>query len=200
MRPEYRAKVWGCPCSSPMRRGTAAWRAERLRVTVRATECPLPPSLEVVLRHLAEGRVSPDLQALALLRIGGFVAEPADELFVVTELGRVYLDARRGPRFPVGVEVLSVDRAARLARVVVGAWDSSWPVLVLVDHLTGPTGLTVEELPGVWLDAEANVDATDADDLVLTKVRLAQPFQVADPEETVALRAVDVALVGGEQA
>ncbi|MER7835277.1 hypothetical protein ABTY98_05040 [Streptomyces sp. NPDC096040] len=204
VRPEYRASVWGCPCSSPTRRGTAAWRAERHRATVRATECPLPPSVEVVLRDLAENRVSSDRQALALLRVGGFVAEPADELFVITELGRVYLAARHDLRFPACVEVVAVDKPARLAQVIVGAWDSTRPVPVLLDHLTEATGLAADDLAGVWLDAHANCHAQEPDDLVLTRIRVAEPmpagFMSTDPEQTLALRAADVALAGGEQA
>ncbi|MEV0016605.1 hypothetical protein [Streptomyces tendae] len=198
VRPTYRARVWGCPCSSPTTRGTAAWRAERFRATVRATECPLPPSVEVVLRAVAQGQVAGDLQALALLRVGGFVAEPADEVFTVTELGRVYLDARSDQRFPVCVEVLAVDRPARLAHVMVGAWNSSRPVPVALDQVTGPTGLSVEQLPGMWLDAYANCLVTDPDDLVLTRLRVAQPVPDGwrDSEQTMPLRAL--ALAGGQ--
>ncbi|SOE31695.1 hypothetical protein [Streptomyces sp. OK228] len=201
VRPEYRARVWGCPCSSRLTRGTAAWRAERIRATVRATECPLPPCVEVVLRALAQGEVSSDRQALALLRVGGFVAEPADEVFTITEVGEVYLNARSDLRLPACLEVLAVDKTARLAQVVVGAWDSTRPVPVLLDQLTEATGLAAEELPGVWLDAEANCHAQEPDDLVLTKVRVSQPLPVGfmdGDEETVALRAV--ASGGGEQA
>ncbi|MFJ1528202.1 hypothetical protein ACIOFV_07200 [Streptomyces mirabilis] len=204
VRPEYRMGVYGCPCSSPLLRGTAAWRAERIRATVRATECPLPPCVEVVLRALAQGEVAGDRQALGLLRVGGFAQDTDAGEWSITELGQVYLDARHDLRFPAVVEVVAVDKAARLAHVVVGAWDSSRPVPVLLSHLTDSTGLDAEELPGVWLDAEANCHATDPDDLVLTKVRVSEPvpagFMGADPEETVTLRAVDVALAGGEQA
>ncbi|MGW3971119.1 hypothetical protein ACWEFD_17705 [Streptomyces ardesiacus] len=200
VRPEYRANVYGCPCSSPLTRGTAAWRAERIRATVRATECPLPACVEVVLRDLAEGTVSDDRQALGLLAVGGFAKDNDAGVWGLTELGQVYLAARSDLRFPACVEVVAVDRPGRMALVVVGAWSSSRPVPVLLDHLTASTGLTAQELPGVWLDADANCHVTDPDDLVLTRIRVAPPVPAGfmDPEETVALRAV--ALAGGEQA
>lgn len=204
VRPEYRANVYGCPCSSPLRRGTAAWRAERIRATVRATECPLPACVEVVLRALARGEEVEDRQALGLLRVGGFAQDTDAGEWSVTELGQVYLDARSSLRGPASVEVVLVDRRARLAYVVVGAWHADRLVPVLLDHLTESTGLAVDELPGLWLDAEANCLAAEADDLVLTKVRVAPPlpagFMSTDPEATVALRAVEITPAGGEQA
>ncbi|WP_280866489.1 hypothetical protein [Streptomyces sp. SAI-127] len=202
VRPEYRMGVFGCPCSSPLLRGTAAWRAERIRATVRATECPLPPCVEVILRALAQGEVAEDRQALGLLRVGGFAQDTDDGEWSICELGQVYLDARHDPRLPACVEVLSVDKTARLAQVTVGAWDPARPVPVLLSHLTDATGLPAEELPGVWLEADVNCHAQEPDDLVLTKVRLAEPLAqgAMDPEQTVTLQASDVALVGGEQA
>jgi hypothetical protein len=194
--------VYGCPCSSPLLRGTAAWRAERLRATVRATECPLPASVEVVLRALARGEVVEDRQALGLLRVGGFAQDTDAGEWSVTELGQVYLDARSALRGPASVEVVLVDRRARMAYVVVGAWHADRLVPVLLDHLVESTSLAAEELPGVWLDAHANCHASDPDDLVLTKVQVAPPVPAGfmDLEQTVALRAADIALVGGEQA
>ncbi|WP_411092228.1 hypothetical protein [Streptomyces sp. 049-1] len=204
VRPQYRHNVYGCPCSSPLKRGTAAWRAERIRATVRATECPLPPSVEVVLRGLAHGEVTGDRQALGLLRVGGFAQDTDAGDWSVTELGQVYLAARSDLRGPACAEVALVDRRARLAYVVVGAWHADRLVPVLLDHLTESTGLAADELPGLWLDADANCLAAEADDLVLTRVRVAPPvpagFMSTDPEETVALRAADVTLAGGEQA
>ena len=200
VRPEYRTAVYGCPCSSPLKRGTAAWRAERIRATVRATECPMPPSVEVVLRALAQGEsdVTAYRQVLALLRVGGFVAELAEEVFVVTELGRVYLDARSDLRHPVCVEVVAVDKTARLAQVSVGAWHSTRPVPVLLDHVKEATGLAAEDLPGVWLDADANCNAVEPDDLVLTRIRVAEPVPAGfmDGEQTMSLRTI--APAGGE--
>jgi hypothetical protein len=202
VRPEYRANVYGCPCSSPLKRGTAAWRAERLRATVRATEYPLPASVEVVLRALAQGEVAADHQALGLLRVGGFAQDTDAGAWSISELGQVYLDARSTPRFTACVEVVAVDRAARLAQVVVGAWDPSRTVPVLLDHLVESTGLAADELAGVWLDADANCHATDPDDLVLTRIRVAEPLPdgFMDPEHTLALRTVAIAPAGGEQA
>lgn len=202
VRPEYRHAVYGCPCSSPLKRGTAAWRSERIRATVRATECPLPPYVEVVLRALAQGEVAEDRQALALLCVGGFAQDTDAGEWSVTELGRVYLAARSDLRGPACVEVVAVDRAARLARVIVGAWHPARLVPVLLDHLTQSTGLAADALPGVWLDADANCQATDPDDLVLTRVRVAPPVTAGgvDLEQTMALRVVEAALAGGEQA
>ncbi|MEZ7004980.1 hypothetical protein [Streptomyces sp. AD55] len=154
---------------------------------MRATECPLPPSVEVVLRALAQGEGAEplDLQALAMLRLGGFAAEPADELHVITDLGLAYLTARSDQRFPTCVEVLGVDKARRFAQVAIGAWHSGRPVLVLLEYLMRVTGLTAEELPGVWLDADVNALAEDPDDLVLTQVRVPPPV-----DETVCLRVI----------
>jgi hypothetical protein len=156
--------------------------------------------VEVVLRALAQGEVSGDRQALALLRVGGFVAEPTDEVFTITELGEMYLNARSDLRFPACLEVLAVDKTARLAQVVVGAWDTTRPVPVLLDQLTDATGLAAEELPGVWLDAEANCHAQEPDDVVLTRIRVAGPLPAGfmDGESGTAVRAL--APAGGEQA
>jgi hypothetical protein len=159
--------------------------------------------VEVVLRALARGEVVNDYQTLALLRVAGFAVEMADELFTVTELGQVYLHARSDVRFPASAEVVVVDRAARLAHVIVGAWDGSRTVPVLLDHLTRATGLEAQELLGVWLDVDANCHATDPDDLVLTRIRVAEPLPawfMAPGPEALAQRAADVATVGGEQA
>ncbi|MFD5571963.1 hypothetical protein [Streptomyces cadmiisoli] len=201
LRPEYRHAVYGCPCSSPLTRGTAAWRAERLRATVRATEYPLPACVEVVLRALAQGEVVGDRQALALLRVGGFAQDTDAGEWSISELGEVYLNARSDLRFPACVEVVAVDKAARLAQVIVGAWNGTRPVPVLLDHLIRSTGLAADALPGLWLDADANCP-TDPDDMVLTKVRVAEPAPAGfmDPEQTLALRAVATVPAGGEQA
>ncbi|MFJ4469499.1 hypothetical protein ACIP2X_18675 [Streptomyces sp. NPDC089424] len=202
VRPQYRADVYGCPCSSPLKRGTAAWRAERLRATVRATECPLPASVEVVLRALAQGEKVEDRQALGLLRVGGFAQDTDAGEWSICELGQVYLDARSAPRFRACVEVVAVDRAARLAQVIVGAWSPVLPVPVLLEHLVDSTGLAADELAGVWLDADANCHATTPDDLVLTHIQVAEPLLggFMGPEQTLSLRALQLAPAGGERA
>ncbi|MET7722956.1 hypothetical protein [Streptomyces mirabilis] len=197
---EFRATVYNCPCSSPLTRGTHAWRLDRIRATLYATEHPLSPGVEVVLRALAQGETADDLQALARLRVAGFVAEPADEVFTVTELGQFYLDMRSAPRFPTPLEVLSVDTKARTAQCVVVGFHISEPVTLLLDQLQAETKLSAEELPGTWLEAEANCHAADAMDLVLTRITVAPPLPAGfmDPEQTPELRAGDQ--VGGEQA
>lgn len=170
----YKTITYNCPCSSAQTRGTHAWRAERHRVTVMATENPLPPAVEVALRALVQGAPAADLdlKSLALLRVAGFVAELSDEVFVVTDLGAYYLHARSDFRFPACVEVVSADRRTRTAQVIVGAWDPARPVTVLLDLLLLDTERTVDQLPGLWLEAETNCPA-DPDDVVLTRVRVA---------------------------
>ncbi|WP_405759536.1 hypothetical protein OG234_13590 [Streptomyces sp. NBC_01420] len=172
---ECKTTVYGCPCSSRLTRGTHAWRAERHRATVQATQDPLPPAAEAVLNRVATRDLTNDLDLgmLAVLRVAGFVAELADELFVLTELGAYYLTVRAGTRYPVSVEVLSVDRPTRTAQVLVGAWHADRPVTVLLDQLLVDAEMPAEQLPGLWLDAEANPDVADPDDLVLTRVRVA---------------------------
>jgi len=197
---ELRATVYNCPCSSALTRGTHAWRLERVRATRYATEHPLAPAVEVVLRALAMGETADDLRALAQLRVAGFVAEPADELFTVTELGAFYLDMRSAARLTTSVEVLSVDTKARTAQCAVVGWRMAEPVTVLLDQLQADTGLPVQELAGTWLEAEANCYADQADDVVLTRVRVAPPLPDGDAEQTVALRAVEITPAGGEQA
>jgi hypothetical protein len=197
---EFRAIVYNCPCSSARTRGTHAWRLDRIRATKYATEHPLEPAVEVVLRALAQGETAGDFQALARLRVAGFVAEPADEVFTVTELGQFYLDMRSEPRFPTPVEVLSVDIKARTAQCVVVGWHLTETVTLLLDQLQAETKLNAEELTGAWLEAEANCYADDPDDLVLTKVTVAPPLPdgFMDSEQTMPLPTV--APAGGEQA
>jgi hypothetical protein len=168
----YRATVYGCPCSSRLTRGTHAWRLDRIRATRYATEYPLAPAAEVALRALVHGEVVDDLPVLALLRVAGFAAELADETFVVTELGRYYLNTRSDLRFPTSVEVLSVDVKTRSAQCLVLSWSETEPVTVLLDQLLVDTQLTAGELPGMTLEAHANHQAATADDVVLTRIAL----------------------------
>ncbi|PSK52405.1 hypothetical protein B0E38_04731 [Streptomyces sp. 111WW2] len=175
----HRALVYGCPCSSALTRGTHAWRLDRIRITRYATEYPLTPAIEVALRALARREVVDDLGALAWLRIGGLAVEPADEVFVVTELGEFYLKTRSAPRSPATVDVLSVDRRTRTAQCLVPLWREGEPVTVLLDQLLVETGLTAGQLPGMWLEAHVNHLAETADDVVLTRVTVPSPV----PEE-----------------
>ncbi|MGO4425589.1 hypothetical protein AB4Z54_44585, partial [Streptomyces sp. MCAF7] len=167
---EHRQTVYRCPCSSPTTRGTHAWRAERIRVTRYATEHPLPPDVEVTLRTLADGGTVEDTQPLARLRAAGFALETETAGHVVTEVGRLYLAVRGDHRFVTPVEVLTVDPQARTASVVVVGWHIQEPVTVLLDQLTAHTGLDPQDLPGTFLEAEANCRAATADDVVLTRI------------------------------
>jgi hypothetical protein len=171
----FRTTVYGCPCSSARTRGTHAWRLDRIRATRYATEHPLAPAMEVLLRALTKGETSGDLENLARLRVAGFVAEPADQVFLVTELGHFYLAMRAASRFPTPVEVLAVDTKARTVSAVVVGWHLAEPVTLLLDQVQAETGLSAEELPGVWLEAEANCYAETAEDLVLTRIAVAPP-------------------------
>ena len=172
---ECKGTVYGCPCSSPLTRGTHAWRVAQIRVTRVATEKPLPPDVEVVLRTLADGGEATDLTVLAQLRVRGF-AEETEAGHVVTELGRTYLILRGDHRFVTPVEVLSVDTKTRTAEVVVVGWNIKTPVTVLLDQLIAETSLTAEALPGTFLEAEANCRAESAEDVVLTKILVAPPL------------------------
>lgn len=179
---EHRQTVYGCPCSSSAARGTHAWRAERIRVTRYATEHPLPPDAEVTLRALADGgTVEDDTQTLARLRVAGFALDTETAGHVATELGRLYLAVRGDHRFVTPVEVLAVDTKTRTASVVVVGWHIQEPVTVLLDQLTAHTGLGSQELPGTFLEAEANCRADAADDVVLTRIRVAPPLPEGYP-------------------
>ncbi|MFF4900537.1 hypothetical protein [Streptomyces sp. NPDC001068] len=197
---EFRATVSNCPCSSPWTRGTHAWRLDRIRATRYASEQPLAPAVEVVLRALAQGVEVSNMQALAPLRVTGFVAVNADRTVTVTEAGAFYLGMRSTPRFVTSVEVLSVDTRMRTARCLVVGWHLTEPVTVLLDQLLASTKLPVEELTRASLEAEANCRASAPDDVVLTRITVVPPLPdgIHDPERTLALRAVTPA--GGEQA
>lgn len=198
---EFKVIVYNCPCSSALTRGTHAWRLARIRATRYASEHPLAPAVEVVLRALAQGQTADDLQALARLRVAGFVAELAGEVFTVTALGQFYLDMRSAARFLTPVEVLSVDSKARTAQCVVVGWHLTEPVTVLLDQLQAETKLTAQELTGAWLEAEANCHAAEADDLVLTRITVAPPLPEGVMDgDTLVLGRVDGAPQGGEQA
>ncbi|MBT2453326.1 hypothetical protein [Streptomyces sp. ISL-86] len=177
---DARATVQGCPCSSEETRGTAAWRAGKLRVTMHATaDCPLAVDVEAALRAVAAGEDvtehAEQITPLSLRRYVGF----EDSRPVITELGATYLAARDEPRFTTPVEVEKVDAVAKTARVIVVGWSLSDPVTVLLDQLIGATGLKAEELPGRFLEANANCYTKHADDVVLTDVHLAPPLPAA---------------------
>lgn len=168
---EYRETVHGCPCSAATTRGTHAWRAAQVRVTRLATERPLPLPAEELLRELAAGRVPvlPDRQVLASLKVRGLAVE-VDFGLLATELGRVYLAARAGGRAVTRVVVRSVDVETRTALVMVEGWSDRAPVTVLLGSLRAASCLDAEALPGLDFEAEANLDALEADDVVLTRI------------------------------
>ncbi|MEU9033835.1 hypothetical protein AB0D45_02805 [Streptomyces sp. NPDC048352] len=173
---DTRRVVAGCPCSSEETSGTAAWRAGKMRATMRAELNPLPVDVEAALRCVAAGELVAEhldqMTPLGLLRYVAFV----DSRPVITELGATYLAARREPRFTTPVEVEMVDVAARTARVIVVGWSLTEPATVLLDQLISATGLKAEELPGKFLEATANCYTEHADDLVLTNITLAPPL------------------------
>lgn len=164
--------VRGCPCSAETTRHTAAWRLAQVRVTRQAREMPLTSEADTLLRALAAGEAVQDEAGLVpSLQQRGF-AQLIDLQPVITALGRTYLAARDEERAGTPVKVLDVDVKARVARVEVPAWRPEEPVTVLVDQVLNDTKLTVDELAGRWLEAEANCTAADADHLVLTRFRV----------------------------
>ncbi|MFD8820835.1 hypothetical protein ACFV1C_00450 [Streptomyces sp. NPDC059605] len=169
-----RNNVRGCPCSSEETRGTASWRAGRLRVTMHATtDRPLAVDVEAALRAVAAGEDVRDCQEqvtqLSKRRYIAFQNSRPQ----LTELGATYLMARDEPRTVTPVQVETVDAAARTARVLVIDWSLDTGVTVLLDQLLSATGLTAGELPGLLLEATANLGAREADDLVLTDIKVA---------------------------
>ncbi|MGX1513948.1 hypothetical protein [Streptomyces collinus] len=168
--------VSGCPCSAETTPGTHAWRAARIRVTRHATERPLRTPAVLLLRVLEsaeDGPVEDPEDMLGMLKAYRFVTVDGDGRPVITDLGRRYLQARTESRYATPVEVKSVDVKARTAQVVVIGWHLGRDVTVLLDQLLTDTRLAAEELPGRFLEAEANCRAETADELVLTKVRIA---------------------------
>lgn len=165
--------VYGCPCSAAWTPGTHAWRADQIRIVRHATEYPLPPRVEVALRDIDYG-IPVDRSVAAQLRVRGLVAQH-DTGHVITAAGRTYLAARSDYRPRTPVEVLAVDEGAATAMVCVLCWRGQEPVTVLLRQLTEETGLTAAELPGAWLEADANCAAARADEVVLTRVSVAPP-------------------------
>ncbi|MFJ4627094.1 hypothetical protein [Streptomyces sp. NPDC088847] len=166
--------VSGCPCSAETTPGTHAWRAAHIRITRHATERPLVAPAATLLHALAAGGPSEDPEGMfGILLAHRYAARDVDGRPVVTAFGRRYLEARSEDRFPTPVQVEAVDVKARTATVVVVGWHLTQAVTVLLDQLTTETGLKAEELPGKFLEAEANCRAATADEIVLTTVRLA---------------------------
>lgn len=177
---DARSTVAGCPCSAATTEGTASWRAGMVTATLQAAELPLPGPVEDVLRALAGGRsMVPDPHGFLLaLRIRQFV-QTRGELLAVTDLGRAYLAARDGERVAVRGRVLDVDARENTARVVLDVALPDQRVTVLADQLSALTGVEAGELPGLGVDAVANLDAERVEEIVLTGIR-ARPVALPD--------------------
>jgi hypothetical protein len=170
-----RQLVFGCPCSAETTQGTHAWRAARIRITRHATERPLRTPAALLLRVLesGEGDVEDPENVLGLLKAHKYAGVDGDGRPVITEFGRRYREARTEQRFATPVEVEAVDPKARTATGIVVGFSLERAVTVLLDQLTNDTGLKAEELPGKFLEAEANCRASSPDEIVLTKVCIA---------------------------
>jgi hypothetical protein len=168
--------VSGCPCSAETTQGTHAWRARRIMITRHATERPLRTPAALLLRVLEraeEGQVEDPEDMLGMLKAYRYAATAEDGRPVITDFGRRYLEARTESRFATPVDVEAVDHKARTAKVIVVGFSLEHAVTVLLDQLVTDTGLKPEELPGRHLEAEANCRAATADEIVLTKIRIA---------------------------
>ncbi|MDQ1018802.1 hypothetical protein [Streptomyces afghaniensis] len=180
-------RVTGCPCSAESTRGTLSWRAGMVRATTFATERPLREELERLLNLVADGQ---DLGGLAELLpkvvVRRYVRWAPGQQPELTDFGRAYLDARKGPRVESLVSVQSVDEAARTVVALIPAYSADQPVTVPMDLLANSrTELGPPVLTSATLYAEVNPGARAADDVVLTKVRnpaLGVPPQPDSPD------------------
>jgi hypothetical protein len=172
---ETRGTVADCPCSAESTRHTAAWRAAQVRVTRMAKELPVTATAEALLRSLTGRQVPHEPgEAFPELKLRGLV-QLVHGMPAITPLGRTYLAARDDDRAPAAVRVVDVDKQARTARVEVPDWRPGETVIVLVDQIVSDCGLSIDALAGQSLEADANVQAEDADLLVLTGFRPAAP-------------------------
>ncbi|MEU7092943.1 hypothetical protein [Kitasatospora aureofaciens] len=168
--------VAGCPCSSEETRGTAAWRAGRIRVVGHAlSPQALGDDVVAALRAVAAGEdvteYAEQVHQLSLRRYVGLLdGSPA-----LTELGDLYLRTLEEPRKACAVRVVDVDVKRRTARVIASGWSLDEPVTVLLDQLLAATQLTAAELPGRPLEAVINYLTEWADDVVLTDIRVIAP-------------------------
>ncbi|MFC8884427.1 hypothetical protein ACFT54_09670 [Streptomyces cinereoruber] len=161
--------------------GTAAWHLARVNATRLATDMPLEPGVEGLLRALADGEHPEGAdEPMAHLHMRG-MAEIRDQAPCITELGRVYLRAKDGRRTVTRVKVLAVDDRGDFARVSLPHWHDGEGVVVLAHQVMATTGLGLDVLPGLWLDAEANLDAEGWEDLVLTRFQHPTPPQAPAP-------------------
>lgn len=178
----HRETVRECPCSAESTRGTLSWRAAKIRAVTAATTAPLSPAAEELLKAIAQEEAVTDAEGTRQLVLRGYV-DFAENRPVATEFGRTYLTARTEPRFSTTVYVEAVDPKARAASVIIAGWHTTTPVTVPLDLLLIATGLKAEELTGRFLEAVANCEAGEADDLVLTDIRgLPHPAPAATVE------------------
>ncbi|WTW95463.1 hypothetical protein OG216_19670 [Streptomycetaceae bacterium NBC_01309] len=169
---DLRGTVANCACSAETTKHTASWRAAHIRATRLATEMPLAPEAEAVLRDLASGTVGANFSSMETpLRMRGLLRFVQGKP-VLTAFGAAYLAARDGDRTRVLVKVVDVDTVNRIAQVEVTGWPVDEPVPVLLDLLRSDTGMNAEQLSGRCLEADANVDAPDVDRQVLTRFRV----------------------------
>ncbi|MFD3844790.1 hypothetical protein ACFWVB_02720 [Streptomyces microflavus] len=165
-----RATVADCACSASMTSGTAAWRLELYRVTSMARMRTVSGSLGL-LRALGAGG-TPHAEGLELQELTiRALATVTDDVLVITERGRAYLKALDEVHVATPVRVTDVNLRQRTALVEVTGWLPKEPVTVLLDQLTANTQRSADELTQLWLQADANVGAKSADDLVLTGFR-----------------------------
>lgn len=173
---EVRSIVDGCPCSAATTKRTAAWRIAQIRATKRAKAMPLAAGPLSLLRLMSRESVTEAPGPLIDdLKVHGFT-QIVYGLPAITPLGRTYLAALDDVRAPTSVRVIDVDSKTRLARVEVATWRPDEPVTVLLDQIISDAVVTPDELPGRWLEAEANCHAEDIDRLVLVDFRLAAPL------------------------
>ncbi|MGW6456317.1 hypothetical protein ACWF94_10385 [Streptomyces sp. NPDC055078] len=171
---ETQELVRACPCSAETTRHTTSWRAAQVRVTRMARQLPLPPGAEALLRALAAGQVVSNPTEVSQLKLRA-LAQVLDARPAITDLGRTYLRARDGVWEPATVRVLDIDVSTRTVLVECGAWKPGVAVTVLLDQILSESGVAVGSVPG-WLSADANVQAEDADQMVMVGVRQAKPL------------------------
>lgn len=178
------ARVTGCPCSAESTRGTLSWRAAMVRATTFATEKPLREELELLLLLVADGQeLGARVELLPKVTVRRYVRWAPGRAPELTDFGRAYLDARKGPRVESLVAVQSVNEAARTVQALIPAYSAEQPVTVPMDLLANSrTQVDPPALTAVTLYVEVNPGARTADDVVLTKVRNPAVVVPAQPD------------------
>lgn len=180
-RPSLASTVAGCPCSAATTRGTNAWRAEMSRITVHATENPMPKIAEITLRRISACDGFKRGDHMQPLYERGYIKDD-DGVTRITSFGHRYLTARDETRNTTPVIVRTVDLATRTARVWIAKWHTDALATVLLDQLTTATGFAPEELHHWTLEAKANCIVNDPDDIVLTRIRIGHATPAARTE------------------